>query len=73
MKDLNIHHTTNFLTGQLELYKIEFVATNDRKYLEVMHELSNSIDVVNYLKKRVIEISKEKRELKEELNKLKQL
>lgn len=35
-----------FLEGQLELYKQKYIDTDNRKYLEVMNEISKTIDYV---------------------------
>jgi len=63
--NLQIINAKTFLTGQLELYKIEFVETNDNNYLEVMNSFNNALNTVKYLEDRVNELVKEKRELAE--------
>lgn len=55
---LKILEAKTFLQGQLQLYKIEFVETENNKYLEVMNELNKTFQLIDYLEKNSIEISK---------------
>lgn len=57
---LKINEAKTFLTGQLTLHKIEFVRTEDNKHLEVMNELNKTFQIIDFLEKNSIEISKKK-------------
>ena len=64
MKALDLIDTKNFLTGQLELYKIEFVKTNNNKYLSTMNDFDKAIKTVNYLESVLRRLAEENRGLK---------
>ena len=64
---LRILSAKQFLTGQLALFKIEFVNTEDNKYLEVMNEINKTLTLIDYLEKNSIELGKQNRKLKEKI------
>jgi|TARA_Y100000310_G_scaffold341551_1_gene441050 hypothetical protein len=55
---LKILEAKTFLKGQLQLYKIEFVNTEDNKYLDTMNQINKTINLIDYLEKNSIEIAK---------------
>ena len=59
---LKILESKTFLRGQLQLYKIEFVNTEDNKYLEVMNELNKTFELICFLESNSISLSKKLKE-----------
>jgi len=55
---LKILDSKQFLYGLLELYKQEFVETQDNTYLEVMDKLNKTLTLIDYLEKNSIELAK---------------
>lgn len=56
---LKINEAKTFMVGQIELYKLQFVETHDSKYLEVMNDLNKTLQLIIFLEKNSIEISKQ--------------
>lgn len=54
----------NFLTGQLELYKITFQETSNNKYLEVMNNLYGSLNYIRQQQKLLERLARENNKLK---------
>jgi len=52
-----------FIEGQLKLYKIQFIETNDDKYLDVMNELNKTCEFLELSRNIVHEIHKRNKEL----------
>lgn len=61
---LRLLNAKNFLTGQLALYKIEFIETDNNKYLQVMNELNSTLETITRMDDLIHKILKENRELK---------
>lgn len=61
---LRLLNAKNFLTGQLALYKIEFIETDNNKYLKVMNELNSTLETITRMDDLIHKILKENRELK---------
>ena len=61
---LRLLNAKNFLTGQLALYKIEFIETDNNKYLQVMNELNSTLETITRMDDLIQRILKENRELK---------
>jgi hypothetical protein len=64
LKAIDLINTKNFLTGQLELYKIEFVNTNNNKYLSTMNDFDKAIKTINYLESALRRLVEENKQLK---------
>ena len=64
-------NVSNFLLGQLELYKIEFSETSNNKYLKVMNELHGAYKLVLNMDYEIKRISKLNAKLRIENDKLK--
>jgi hypothetical protein len=56
--ELRIQNAKLFLGGQLALYKIEFVKEGNNKYLKVMDELNDTIEVLNTLDEHCIKLKR---------------
>ncbi|MAG50029.1 hypothetical protein CL621_00105 [archaeon] len=54
----------SFLSGQLDLYKIEFNETGNEKYLQVMHEFKQAKESYRHLKREVQRLALENSQLK---------
>jgi hypothetical protein len=61
---LRVANAKNFIQGQLTLYKIQFVETDDNKYLDVMNELNETLETIIRMDKVICRVLKENRELK---------
>ena len=61
---LRLLNAKNFLTGKLALYKIEFIETDNNKYLQVMNELNSTLETITRMDDLIHRILKENRELK---------
>lgn len=70
--ELEYINRKTFIEGQLKLYKIQFIETNDDKYLEVMNELSKVSVFLEKTRDVMYKVHKENKQLKEELKKQKQ-
>jgi hypothetical protein len=68
---LAVNSAMNFLNGQLELYKIEFVDTGDNKYLEVMNNINSTFKLIGNMDFEIKRLSKECRRLEKENKELK--
>lgn len=58
--ELRLQNAKLFLGGQLALYKIEFVKEGNNKYLKVMNELNDTIEVLNTLDEHCRQLMKQK-------------
>lgn len=56
--DLEITNTKAFLLGQLEAYKYRFANTSNNKYLEVMHKLNETIELIERMENELLLRSK---------------
>jgi len=61
---LKLLNAKNFLNGQLALYKIEFIKTDNNKYLQVMNELNSTLETITRMDDLIQRILKENKELK---------
>ena len=68
---LAVTNGSNFIQGQLELYKDRFINTNDNKYLEVMNNLHGVFKLIKNMDYEVKRLSKQCRILDEENKRLK--
>lgn len=71
MVDVQIINRKAFLQGQLELYKVRFIETDDNSYLEAMNETNKALDLIRNLETFISRVTKELREAKAELEILK--
>ena len=55
----SVNEAMNFLNGQLELYKIEFINTGDNKYLQVMNDLNSTFKLIGNMDFEIKRLSKE--------------
>jgi hypothetical protein len=62
-----INSTKHFLEGQLKLYKMEFIETENNKYLEVMNEMNEALRVVRYLESFSKKLMKDYNQLKNKI------
>jgi hypothetical protein len=58
--ELRLQNAKLFLGGQLALYKIEFAKEGNNKYLKVMNELNDTIEVLNTLDEHCRTLNKKK-------------
>jgi hypothetical protein len=62
--EVRVANSKVFLQGQLTLYKIKFSETDNNKYLQVMNEISETLDTVMRMDNLVRRVLKKNRELK---------
>ena len=55
----------SFLNGQLELYKIKYIDSDNNKYLNVMNELNTTLNTLNKMDDTIIKLLKENKRLKD--------
>lgn len=63
--DFRLEYTNRraFIEGQLKLYKIQFIETNDDKYLEVMNELNKTLSFLELCRDEIYRLHKDYIEL----------
>ena len=65
--DIALLTTKAFLTGKLEMYKIEFSETANNKYLEVMNNIHSTYKLIINMDYEIKRLSKECRRLQKQL------
>ncbi len=68
---VSVQLAKSFLYGQLELYKIEFVRTENNNFLEVMNNINHTGKTIKYMDEVITRQSKEILKLKKQIETIK--
>ncbi len=67
--EIAVREAKAFLYGQKELYKIEYIKSEDDNYLEVMNSMNNTAKTLISMDLTIVRQAKEIKELKDKLDK----